>query len=60
MDAHAVPGSRGATCLVCESLDVIRRLWIFPDDWAVMGDDALWRLCEEPPSQRASPPPSSR
>ncbi len=52
MDATAVPGSRGTTCLVCESFDVIRRLWIFPEDWASMCDDALWRLCEEPPLPR--------
>jgi hypothetical protein len=50
MDARAVPGARASTCLICESIEVIRRLWTFPSDWRVLDDDALWELCEGPPT----------
>jgi hypothetical protein len=46
VDAHSVPGARAPKCLICESTDVIRRLWAYPADWKSLSDDALWTLCE--------------
>jgi len=46
VDARNVPGARRATCLICESGDVIRRLWSFPSDWYQLDDDALLTLCD--------------
>ena len=46
MDARSVPGARAATCLICESTEVIRRLWNYPDDWRELGDLELATLCE--------------
>ena len=49
MDARAIPGAQAPTCLICESTEVIRRLWHYPADWRSIEDDALWALCEGPP-----------
>ena len=46
MDARGVPGARAPTCLICESTEVIRRLWDYPNDWRKLDDAALVRLCE--------------
>jgi len=46
--ARTVPGSRGARCLICESAEVVRRLWRYPDDWRALDDERLWALCEAP------------
>lgn len=46
IDAHKVPGARGPRCLICESGDVIRRLWKYPSDWESLDDISLWALCE--------------
>jgi hypothetical protein len=49
-DARAVPGARAPTCLICESVEVIRRLWLYPRDWGSLDDDALWNICDGPAS----------
>jgi hypothetical protein len=46
VNAHGVPGARRETCLICESAEVIRRIWDFPADWRVVDDEALWNLCD--------------
>jgi hypothetical protein len=46
VNARGVPGARRDTCLICESAEVIRRIWDFPSDWRVVDDEALWKLCE--------------
>ena len=46
MDARGVPGARAPTCLICESTEVIRRLWDYPRDWRKLDDLELARLCE--------------
>jgi hypothetical protein len=46
VDARNVPGARAPTCLICESPDVIRRLWSYPSDWQMLGDDDLLRICD--------------
>lgn len=46
VSALNVPGARGPRCLICESGDVVRRLWKYPADWQELDDDALWELCD--------------
>lgn len=46
MDARDVPGARAPSCLICESTEVIRRLWDYPDDWRKLDDAELAKLCE--------------
>jgi hypothetical protein len=46
VDARGVPGARAATCLICESTDVIRRFWRYPGNWRSLADDDLAALCE--------------
>ena len=46
MDARGVPGARATRCLICESTEVIRRLWDFPNNWRQLGDAELAALCE--------------
>jgi hypothetical protein len=48
LDASKVPGARAERCLICESNEVIRRLWSYPSDWDALDDDALFRLCDVP------------
>jgi hypothetical protein len=45
-DARRVPGARAAFCLICESSEVVRRLWTYPEDWQDLSDDDLWQLLE--------------
>src|SRR5581483_4039819 len=49
MDARLVPGARADHCLICESTDVIRRVWHYPSNWHDLSDDELWHLCESAP-----------
>jgi hypothetical protein len=44
MAGEAIPGCRGASCLVFDSPGCVRRVWRFPDDWRHMPDDALLRV----------------
>jgi hypothetical protein len=46
VNARGVPGARRETCLICESAEVIRRIWDFPSDWRLVDEDALWKLCD--------------
>jgi hypothetical protein len=46
MNAGAVPGAHAARCLICESDDVVRRIWSYPDNWRELGDEDLLRLCD--------------
>jgi hypothetical protein len=55
VDAQRVPGARAPRCLICESADVIRRLWIYPSDWSDLDDQSLLELCE----RDVTPPPVS-
>lgn len=49
MDARDVPGARAPRCLICESTDVIRRLWDYPSDWRDRDDAELAKLCDGSP-----------
>jgi hypothetical protein len=41
------PGARASHCLLCESENVVRRIWEYPPDWHLLSDDDLQRLCEQ-------------
>lgn len=45
VNTSTVAGSHGARCLICESDDIVRRVWEYPDDWDKLSDDALLELC---------------
>jgi hypothetical protein len=46
VDAHRIPGALMPSCLICETSDVVRRLWRYPKNWRSLTDDELWRLIE--------------
>jgi hypothetical protein len=46
VNARGVPGARRDTCLLCESAEVIRRIWDFPANWRTVDDESLWKLCD--------------
>ena len=45
VSAAAVPGAHRPYCLICESDDVVRRIWNYPDNWAELNEDDLLALC---------------
>ena len=45
VDARATPGARAPRCLVCETHEVVRRLWRYPADWHRRADRDLLALC---------------
>ena len=52
-DTRRVPGAPGATCLLFDTGDCVRRVWQVPDDWSRMPPEALLRLAETPASSPA-------
>ena len=38
-------GGHGRRCLICESEEIVRRVWEYPDDWDRLSDEALLELC---------------
>lgn len=46
IDARGIPGAQADRCLVCQSEQVMRRLWDYPTDWHSLSDEALGALCE--------------
>jgi hypothetical protein len=44
VDARAVPGARGARCLLFTREGCIRRVWDYPADWRTLDDAALAAL----------------
>ena len=44
VDARAVPGARGARCLVFTRRDCIRRVWEYPSDWRALDGAGLAAL----------------
>jgi hypothetical protein len=46
MNAGGIPGALGSRCLICESDDIVRRIWTYPDNWRDLPDDELLRVCE--------------
>jgi hypothetical protein len=46
VSADAVPGASAPRCLICESDDVVRRIWRYPENWLELSDDELMRICD--------------
>lgn len=44
VDATAVPGARGARCLLFSRQDCIRRVWNYPDHWRTLDAEELTAL----------------
>lgn len=44
VDARAVPGARGARCLIFTRHDCIRRVWDYPADWRTLDETGLAAL----------------
>lgn len=45
MSAGNIPGAHRSHCLICESDDVVRRIWDYPHDWRSLDDSRLIELC---------------
>ena len=48
IDARNLPGARGPRCLVFENHRVVRRIWHYPADWAIIAPSALLALASLP------------
>jgi hypothetical protein len=46
VDALRIPGALSASCLICETPEIVRRLWRYPTNWRSLTDDELWQLVE--------------
>jgi hypothetical protein len=46
MNTDGVPGASAPRCLICESDDVVRRIWRYPENWIALSDDDLIRICD--------------
>lgn len=44
--AEGVPGAVSSCCLICESDDIVRRIWHYPENWRALDDAQLLRVCE--------------
>lgn len=53
VDGQKVPGSVGARCLVLESPDAVRRLWVYPRNWRDLDPELLWQTGERSPRAKA-------
>ena len=47
VSADAVPGSVASRCLICESEDVVRRIWRYPENWLDLSDADLIGVCNK-------------
>ena len=47
-DARFIPGSTGATCLICETDSTMRRIWSYPVDWEGLDDARVLALFDQP------------
>jgi hypothetical protein len=45
VNADSVPGAAAPRCLICESDDVVRRIWRYPENWLSLSDDDLMSIC---------------
>jgi len=48
IDARNIPGALGPRCLVFESVEMVRRLWVYPAAWMSLPARALLRLAGLP------------
>lgn len=45
-EGRGVPGAKGASSLIFDSREVIRRVWVFPRNWHQLNAHDLWVLSE--------------
>ena len=43
-DASRTPGARERSCLIFDSVDMIRRVWTYPANWRMLSAEALVAL----------------
>lgn len=46
MDTVSQPWARGDRCLICGDGSVVRRFWVYPEDWRSMPAEELARFCQ--------------
>lgn len=46
VDVACRPWAHADRCLICEDGSVVRRFWIYPEDWRSIEGDALARFCQ--------------
>lgn len=47
ISADTVPGAAAPRCLICESDNIVRRIWRYPENWAALSDDELIKICDK-------------
>lgn len=45
-DTECQSWARGNRCLICEDGSVVRRFWVYPEDWRSMPSEELARFCQ--------------
>src|SRR5678816_216617 len=60
VDTSRIPGARGLRCLIFDSEGIVRRVWAFPDGWAVLDDDGVWNLLDSRLPSPLAPPAVER
>ncbi|HET9637134.1 MAG TPA: hypothetical protein VFP26_14490 [Gemmatimonadaceae bacterium] len=45
-EGRGVPGAKGASSLIFDSREVIRRIWVFPRNWDQLNAHELWVVSE--------------
>lgn len=40
------PWAHASQCLICEDGSVVRRFWVYPEDWRELSGEALARFCQ--------------
>ena len=46
METKDQPWARASRCLICEDGSVVRRFWVYPEDWRELPAEALARFCQ--------------
>lgn len=46
METDKLPWALADRCLICEDGSVVRRFWVYPEDWRTMPADDLARFCQ--------------
>jgi hypothetical protein len=46
MEVGSHPWALGDRCLICEDGNVVRRFWVYPEDWRSIAGDALANFCQ--------------
>jgi len=58
VDVTNLPWAHGDRCLICEDGAVVRRFWVYPEDWRCIDGDDLARFCQDARPSTFQPLPS--